>query len=84
MKNLVSSLEEIPLFGLERGARQGEAIHNFFTYFSIGHLFMLLNSNIKRFEFFCHLYLHSAYAEDTTFFVKVVQSVENIIYDFFV
>lgn len=54
MKNLVSSLEEIPLFGLERNTRQGEAIHNFFTYFSIGHLFMLLNSNIKRFEFFCH------------------------------
>lgn len=42
------------------------------------------NFNTKGVEIFEHCYLYSAYADSTTFLVKDVESVENIVHEFHV
>ena len=68
-------------FNLEKGARQGDPILAYFFIMALEVLFTLIKNNscIEGLEIFDHIFLYSVYADCTTFFVKNVESVEEII-----
>ena len=66
---------------LERGARQGDPVsaYLFILVLEILFLFIKKHPEIKGIEIFEHCFLYTAYADDTTFFLKDAQSIENIV-----
>ena len=71
-------------FKLKRGARQGDPIAAYLFILSLEIYFIMLRANkdIKKLNIFNHDFLLSAYADDTTFFVQDISSI-NIIFDIF-
>ena len=71
-------------FKLNRGARQGDLIsaYLFIVAFEIIFLFIKENPHIKGLNIFDHCYLYSAYAADTTFFLKDVNSIKEMVNSF--
>ena len=61
-------------FKLNRGVCQGDPIsaYLFILGLEIRFLHIKENSRIKEFNIFDHCYLYSAYAYDTTFFLKML------------
>ena len=59
-------------FKLQKGARQGDPISAYLFIFCHHIVFILVKANKreKGVNIFEHTYLHSAYADDTTFFLK--------------
>ena len=59
-------------FKLERGARQGDPISAYLVIIALEVAFSLIkaNSDIEGLRFFSHTFLYSAYADDTTFFLR--------------
>ena len=59
-------------FKLERGARQGEPIsaYLFILVLEIFFIFVKNNPKVKGLNMFKHEFLYTAYADDTTFFLK--------------
>ena len=71
-------------FKLLRGARQGDPIAAYLFIISLEIFFIMLRANpdIKQLNIFGHNFLLSAYADDTTFFVQDISSI-NIIFSTF-
>ena len=71
-------------FKLNRGAHQGYPISAYLFILVFEILFLLIKENphIKGLNIFDHCYLYSAYADDTTFFLKDVNSIKEMINSF--
>ena len=74
-------------FKLERSTRQGDPISAYLFILVLVIAFVLIktNNNIEGLNIFNHNFLYTAYADDTTFFIKNVNSATEIIktFDFF-
>ena len=68
-------------FKLERGTRQDDPIsaYIFILVLQIAFLFILQNENINGFHIFEKAFLYTAYADNTTFFLKEEKSVIKLI-----
>ena len=68
-------------FKLERGTRQGDPVsaYLFIVVLEILFLFTKKHPEIKGIEIFEHYFLYTAYADDTTFFLKDAKSIENLV-----
>ena len=66
---------------LGRDARQGDPILAFLFILALEILFLLIKTkpDIARLTIFDHCYLYSAYADDTTFFLKNTISIKNMV-----
>ena len=66
-------------FRLERGAGQGDPISAYLFILALEILiFIKFNKNIDGINIFNHEYLHTTYADYTTFFLKNQTSVKNV------
>ena len=74
-------------FKLERSTRQSDPISAYLFILVLVIAFVLIktNNNIEGLNIFNHNFLYTAYADDTTFFIKNVNSATEIIktFDFF-
>ena len=68
-------------FMLSGGARQGYPISAFLFILELEILFLLIKTKpeIAGLTIFDHCYLYSAYADDTTFFLKDTISIKNMV-----
>ena len=68
-------------FKLERGAHQGDPISAYLFILALEILFILIknNENIQGICIFERTYLYSAYANDTTFFLKNIKSLKQLL-----
>ena len=69
-------------FKLNRGPHQDDPISAYLFILVVEILFLLIKENphhIKVLNIFDHYYLYSAYADDTTFFLKDVNSVKEMV-----
>ena len=68
------------IFKLNREARQGDPVSAYLFILAFEILFLLIKKNpqIKGLNIFDHCYLYSAYADDTTFFLKDVNSMKEM------
>ena len=73
-----------PYFNLEKGARQGDPISAYLFILALEVLFVFIksNENIKGIEILKHVFLSTAYANDSTFSLRDIPSVKEIIYSF--
>ena len=73
-------------FHLERGARQGDPISNYIFILALEKLYFLVRNNkdIKGLNIFDHLFLYTAYAGATTFFIENKESIEELVNLYFV
>ena len=71
-------------FNLEKGARQGDPASAYLFILALEVLFISIknNQNIKGLEIFKHEFLYTAYANDSTFFLKNIKSVKELIKSF--
>ena len=68
-------------FSLERGAHQGDPVlaYLFILMWEILFIFIKNYPEIKDIEIFEHCFLYNVYADDTMFFLKDAQSIENLV-----
>ena len=71
-------------FKLQKGARQGDPISAYLFILCLEIVFILIKANkrVKGIKIFEHTYLHSAYADDTTFFLRDKRSIKELINTF--
>ena len=68
-------------FKLQKGARQGDPIsaYLFILYLEIVFILIKANKRVKGMNIFEHTYLYSAYADDTTFFLRTKDLLKNLL-----
>ena len=78
---VVNNGTSTPYFSLQRGARQGDPISAYLFIISLEVLFVMIknNSSIKPLTILNETFLYSAYADDATFFLNDLKSVECLI-----
>ena len=72
-------------FKFRKGARQGDPVSAYLFILCFEIVFILIKANnsvVKRINTFEHTYLYSAYADDTTFFLKDKRSIKELINTF--
>ena len=71
-------------FKLERGARQGDPISAYLFIIALEVLFILLrnNADIQGLKIFDYCFFYTAYADDSTYFVKDILSINEVISSF--
>ena len=85
MKNpescVINGGKTTPYFKLERGTRQGDPISAYLFILALEVVFSLIKANpdIEGLQFFSHTFLYSAYADDTTFFLRNEKSATEVI-----
>ena len=70
-----------PYFNLEKGARQGDPVSAYLFILALEVLFVFIksNENIKGIEIFKHVFLYTAYEDDSTFYLRDILSVTELI-----
>ena len=70
--------------GDKRGTRQGDPISVYLFILALEVVFSLIKANpdIEGLQFFSHTFLYSAYADDTTFFLRNEKSATEVIKTF--
>ena len=78
---VINGVHTTKYFPLERGARQGDPVSAYLFVLALEIFFILIktNNDIQGTEIFNHEFLYTAYADDTTFFVKDLNSVKVIL-----
>ena len=73
-----------PYFNLEKGAGQGDPISAYLFIVALEFLFVFIksNENIKGIEIFKYVFLYTAYADDSAFFLRDIISVKELINSF--
>ena len=73
-----------PYFHLEKGARQDDPVSAYLFILALEVLFVFIksNENIKGIEIFKYVFLYTAYADDSTFFLRDIPSVKELINSF--
>ena len=73
-----------PYFKFERGTRQGDPILTYLFILALNIVFSLVKANpdIQGLQLFSHTLLYSAYADDTTFFLRNKKSATEVIKTF--
>ena len=68
-------------FRLQKGARQGSPIswYLFILFLEIAFILIKANKRVKGINIFKHTYLYSAYADDTTFFLRARRYIKELI-----
>ena len=71
-------------FELQKGARQGDPISAYLFILCLEIVFLLIKANkrVKGINIFKHTYLYSAYADDTTFFLRDKRSIKELLNTF--
>ena len=71
-------------FNLEKGACQGDPVSAYLFILTLEVLFVLIksNENITGTEIFKHVFLYTAYADDSTFFLRDIPSVKELVNSF--
>ena len=71
-------------FHLERGAHQGDPISAYIFILALEVLSFLVRNNkdIKGLNIFDHLFLYTAYVDDTTYFLENKESIEELVKTF--
>ena len=73
-----------PCFSLEKGAGQGDPVSSYLFILALEVLFVFIksNENIKGIEIYKYAFLYTAYADDSTFFLRDILSVKEFINSF--
>ena len=68
-------------FNLEKGARQGDPISTYLFILGLEILFLLIknNTSTKGIKVFDYVFLYTAYADDSTFFLKNLASLKKLL-----
>ena len=68
-------------FKLEKGTRQGDRVSAYLFILCLEILFTILNNNkgIKSLKSLGNTFLYAAYADDTTFFLKILASTKELL-----
>ena len=88
MKNpesrVINGGKTTPYFKFERGTRQGDPILTYLFILALNIVFSLVKANpdIQGLQLFSHTLLYSAYADDTTFFLRNKKSATEVIKTF--
>ena len=71
-------------FELQKGARQGGPTSAYLFILCLEIVFILIKANkrVKGINIFKHTYLHSAYADDTIFFLRDKRSIKELLNTF--
>ena len=81
---IINGCSTTKYFKFQKGARQVDPISAYLFILCLEVFFILINANkrVKGINIFKQTYLHSAYAEDTTFFLREKRSIKELLNTF--
>ena len=81
---VINESNTTPCFNLKKGARKGYPVSAYLFILALEVLFVFVksNENIKGIEVFKHTFLYTTYADDSTFFLRDIPSVKELINSF--